>query len=140
MRKKAERQIRHAADSLGDSGTQSIHQVRKRAGLIRKVYDKTLLDMARLGTIELIQGDTGTMDAEAMGNAIHHLGRCYVRFRFLATKDTAVETVPETVEVTLRNMDRDAWQRFDYYCRTRENSDPHRKIVEMIRAYNQERE
>jgi hypothetical protein len=136
MRKKAERQIRQAATSLGETGPYRIDQVRKGAGLIRKVYDKTILDMARLGTIALTDADTGEMTESEIGNLIHHRNRRYVYFRFLSTAEDRETWRPETVDIVLKAFDKEAWRRFAYYCRERENKEPQQKLEEMVRAYN----
>jgi len=136
MRKKAERKIRQAAARLGDRSRYRIDQVRAGAGLIQKVYDKTILDMARLGTIALSVGDISNMTTAEIGNLIYYGGRHYVYFQFLDA-DSAVENIePETVDITLQGIEREQWQRFEYYCKTREGKGPQRKIKEMIREYN----
>ena len=45
MRKKAEQKIRNAVAELGNPDFPRIDAVRQKAGLLRKVFDKTVLDM-----------------------------------------------------------------------------------------------
>lgn len=136
MRKRAERQIRQAAERLGSSGRYRVDRVRAGAGLIRKVYDKTLLDMARVGTIELSDGDTSDLTGAEIGNMIVSGGMRYVWFRFLESVESVEPEAPATVDIEIRGMDRDAWQLFAYYCATREKMEPMEKLVELVREFN----
>jgi len=83
MRKKSEEKIRRAAAALGDSNLYRIDRVREKTNVIRKVFDKTILDMARLKTIELKGGDTQGMSASEIGNLICLGDELYVYFTFL---------------------------------------------------------
>ncbi len=65
MRRKAENRIRSAAGEIAAASGASAHadfrypldEVRSRSGLFPKVFDKTILDMARLGAIRLLAED-----------------------------------------------------------------------------------
>ena len=154
MRKKAENIIRQAAAQLGGSMPYRIDQVRQRAGMIRKVFDKTLLDMARVGTIMLSGGNTSHMSAADIGELLREGDRLHVYFKFLeAPQDQAgsegagptAVTDPEPakidsmpVEVVLFEIEIKEWQQFEVRCRRRENKAPLDKLIEMIKAYNQE--
>ena len=70
MRRKAENKIRQAAAELGQAEFYRIDKIRTKAGLIRKVFDKTILDMARVGAIELAGGSTDSMSPSEIGNLI----------------------------------------------------------------------
>ena len=80
MRKKAEQKIRQAAAELGDLNLYRIDRVRERAGLIKKVFDKTVLDMARLGAIELKYGNTDDMNPHEIENLIRYRDSIFVYF------------------------------------------------------------
>ena len=82
MRKKAEKKIREAAAMLGEADSYRIDRVRDNTGLIRKVFDKTLLDMARVGTAELIDQDASKIDPAEAANLIRRGDQIYVQFRF----------------------------------------------------------
>ena len=135
MRKKAEQQIRQAASSFGKSKRYRIDKVRKEAGLIRKVFDKTILDMARLGTIELLTNNIDEISAFQTGDLIRRGDTLYAYFSFLDDEKEPEKNESEKMEVMLQGVDREAWQRFEYLCRTREVKKPDQKIREMIRDY-----
>ena len=80
MRKKAEQKIRQAAADLGETNLYRIDRVRERAGFIKKVFDKTILDMARLGTIELKYGNTDDMNPHEIENLIRYRDSIFVYF------------------------------------------------------------
>ena len=148
MRKKAERNIRQAAAVLGDADFYRIDKVRENCDLIRKVFDKTILDMARVGTIELTGGDTSRMSASEIGNFIRQGDALHVYLRFLnaeretsagAEKSEKVRRVePETVTIILKGLDREMWGRFESLCKTKEGKTPVQKIREIINEYNRE--
>lgn len=134
MRKKAEQAIRRASASLGTENLYRIDRVRKRAGILPKVFDKTVLDMARLGTIALLGGDT---EGLAAGDLIRRGETTYVYFSFLES-EAAVEGTPDpSVEISLPGLQTSAWQRFDSLCRIREGTSGVYKIIEYIHEYNQ---
>ncbi len=83
MRRKAESKIRQAAAGLGAANLYRIDQARANTDLIRKVFDKTLLHMVSLGTIELKGGNTDSMSDSEIGNLIYHKDILYVYFSFL---------------------------------------------------------
>jgi hypothetical protein len=144
MRKKAERDIRQAAARLDEGPPHRIDRVRKRTGLLRKVFDKTLLHMARVGTIQLHGGPTDSLTREEVRGLIPEGDRLHVGFTFLDNPDEppapATDPPPPRaivkVDVTLEGLDRDEWERFEHNCRQRENLSPDQKIREMIVAYN----
>jgi len=136
MRKKAEKQIRQAAAILGTSNFYRIDQVRAHTDLVRKVFDKTLLDMARLGDAILYDGDTEGLSASETGDLISQREELFVYFSFPegAAKQENVE--PETIDVTLKGVERETWLRFEHLCETREQKQAVQKILEMINDYN----
>ena len=149
MRRKSEKKIRQAAAQLGGSNIYNIDAVRKKAGIIRKVFDKTILDMARLKSIELIDADTDGMDASEMESLLRHGDSLYADFIFLDVEGQPEETESEknvsevkpenrkheNIEIVLMEFESDSWQQFRSLCKTRENKDPIRKIQEMIHDY-----
>jgi len=142
MRKKAEKKIREAAAMLGGNGTYRLDKVRINAGLYPKVFDKTILDMARLGTITLKEGNTDALSPAEIGNMVRKGEIIYMYFSFQdATEGAPAEAeteikAPETVDIVLAGVDRALWQQFERLCLDREGKPPHQKIVEMISEYN----
>ena len=137
MRKKAEQQIRKAASCLEGENLYRIDQVRTGAGLVRKVFDKTLLDMARLGTIALKGGATENMSDSEVKNLIQKGETQYVYFSFVEEEGEQGEANSEKIEIVLQGIDRLAWMRFESLCRVRENKNAADKIKEIIFEYNQ---
>lgn len=149
MRRKSEKKIRQAAAQLGGSSVYNIDAVRKKTGIIKKVFDKTIIDMARLKSIELIDADTDGMDASERESLLRHGDSLYAEFIFLDVEgqpeETASEKIvsevkpedrkPENIEIVLMEFESDTWQKFQNLCETRENKDPIRKIQEMIHDY-----
>jgi len=142
MRKKAEKKIREAAARLGEDNNYRLDKVRTYAGLFPKVYDKTILDMARLGTIGIKEGNTDGLSPAEIGNMVRRREKVYTHFSFLETGTEAPaepppETkAPETVDIVLSGIDRALWQQFERLLRDREGKLPLQKIVEMIGQYN----
>ncbi|MBI9082102.1 MAG: hypothetical protein JEZ11_00810 [Desulfobacterales bacterium] len=137
MRKKAERKIREAAAALGNAAYYRIDQVRRGADLIPKVFDKTLLDMARLLAIELEPGDTIGLSAAEVSAMVRSGDVIYTRFRFCGpVLDPAL--APETCEVVLTGFEKESWQRFEYLCGAREDKTPAEKLQEIILDYVRE--
>lgn len=94
MRQKAEKQIRDAVARLQSSDFHRIDKVRAKAGLIRKVFDKTVLDMARVGSIHLTGGDTTEMTPSEVGNLIIKEDVTHVYFRFLDREPEKIISAP----------------------------------------------
>jgi hypothetical protein len=134
MRERAEKEIREAAAELGNMEWYRIDRVRERTTLIRKVFDKTLLDMARVGSIHLAEGNASEMDSYEIGNLIRQGDTVYVSFSFVDTDPAGQGS--ETVNVTLRGFNRADWELFEYFCETREGKKGVQKIWEMILEYN----
>ena len=141
---------------LGQSEFFRIDKVRAKAGLVHKVFDKTILDMDRVGTIELAGGDTDSMSPSEIGNLIREGENLHVQFKFLGPQEepetfveaedltteeaqpaiTAPQTPePEDVEVVLLELDPAIWQRFEHQCLAKEEIDPVDKIKAMIYDY-----
>jgi len=144
MRRKSEKKIRQAAAELGGSGIYNIDAIRKRTGIIKKVFDKTILDMARLKSIELIDADTEGLNASEIENLLRHGDNLYADFIFLdaeaqpeekASEKIVSEIQPEKIEIVLMEFESDIWQQFQNLCKTREEIGPIRKIHEMIHDY-----
>jgi len=127
---------------LGRGNHYRLDKVRIQAGLYPKVFDKTILDMARLGTIVLKEGDTDALSPAEIGNMVRNGEIVYIFFNFQdatgeETVETEVETKsPETVDILLAGVDRGIWQQFERFCLDREGKPPVQKIVEMIGEYN----
>lgn len=142
MRKKAEKKIREAAAMLGEDDNYRLDKVRINAGLYPKVFDKTILDMARLGTITLKEGNTDALSPAEIGNMVRKGEIVYMYFSFqdaTAGKPAEGETEikgPETADIVLAGVDREIWQQFERHCSDREGKSPLQKIVEMISEYN----
>lgn len=135
---------------LGQSEQYRIDKVRSKAGLIRKVFDKTILDMDRIGTIELLGGSTDSLNPSEIENLIRDGEKLYVHFKFLDSEgkspgsktekvklEETVIQAPESedVEIVLLEVNPSEWQRFKHRCLTVENKDPLEKLLEMIRDY-----
>jgi len=140
MRQKAERKIREAAAALGERDFYRIDRVRAGTDLIRKVFDKTILHMAFLGTIELTTtGHEGMSEAE-IGNLIRQGEVLYVQFRFLdgapAPKPEPAPPPPQTTDVLLEGLELELWRRFEEICEDQEGKTPQQKISELISEYN----
>lgn len=134
MRKKAERKIREAAALLGKKEFFPVDEVRSGAGLIPKVFDKTLLDMARLRTIEMEAGDTSGLNPVQLSAMVRVGDVVFTRFRFVGqVLDPDLD--PETIDVVLSGFEKESWQRFEYLCRDREAKSPMEKLREMIADY-----
>lgn len=142
MRKKAEQEIRAAAARLETPQPHRIDRVRKGTALLRKVFDKTLLHMAQVGTIQLHGGPIDHLAKEQIQNLLYQGDKTHVSFTFKdQVENPQVPPDPpprETVKisVTIRDIDRREWERFEQACRQRENKSPGQKLWEMILAYS----
>ncbi len=155
MRKKVEHKINQAIAELGRSEYYRIDKVREKTQSIRKVFDKTILDMARVGTIELLDGDTTGMNPSEIGNLIRYGDQLHVYFKFpdAETEPEAQKTPKATIraakpkgeepessktrniEIVLLEIEPEMWQRFVELCQDMEDKAPVKKIREMIRDY-----
>lgn len=155
MRKKVEHKINQAVAELGRSEYYRIDKVREKTQMIRKVFDKTILDMARVGTIELLGGDTTGMNPSEIGNLIRYDDQMHVCFKFpdAETEPEAQKTPKatigaakpkreepessktENIEIVLLEIEPEMWQRFGELCKGREDKAPVEKIREMLRDY-----
>ncbi len=134
MRWKAEQAIRRAAAELGSLPLYRLDKIRIRAGLNRKVFDKTVLDMARVSTIELFSDDTSDMSGAEISELVRQGTTLYVSFAFL---DTPEPEPVETMSLMIDDIERIQWEKFEYLCKIKENKDPVRKLKEMIYDYIQ---
>ncbi|QTA87066.1 hypothetical protein [Desulfonema magnum] len=172
MRKKAEKEIRKAVSTLDSTDCHRIDRVRARTSLTRKVFDKTILDMARVGTIELISKNITEADDIEIGNFIRQGDTVHVSFCFTDgtekgakhpkeqsaisnrpkitalksekkgaeyPKEQSKEQKSETVNVTLRKIDRPTWEVFQYLCEVRDGKKPEQKLLEMIKEFNRQK-
>lgn len=149
MRKKAEQEIRRAAESLGGGPRFRIDRVRERTSLIRKVFDKTLIHMAQVGTITFYKEDTaGMSDEEIRGllwqGEIRQVSFAFIDGTWFVEPETSAPAparpVNQRVTVTLKGVRRDHWDRFRHFCQEREGKGPEEKLLEMILRYNQQAE
>ena len=133
MRQKAEKRIRDAAAAIGGSAPFRLDAVRAGAGLHPRVFDKTILDMARVGTILLEPLDESGPETEDSSGLVRRGDRIYVRFAFI---DAPAPSPPEApVAITLRGILPAEWKAFSDRCLKRDGKSPHEKIEEMIRRY-----
>jgi hypothetical protein len=137
MRQKAEQRIREAVAELGLEPPYRIGQVRQRTGLIRKVFDKTILDMARLGTIHLFEGIITGMSESDMNNLLFHGETAYASFLFLESGITPQYAI-DTVDVMIKEINADEWAQFEYLTQKNEDKTGVQKIRDMIRRYIQD--
>lgn len=155
MRKKVEHKINQAVAELGRLEYYRIDKVREKTQAIRKVFDKTILDMARVGTIELLNGDTTGMNPSEIGNLIRYGDQLHVYFKFpdaetepevqQPQKATMGAAKPESeepesskienIEIVLLEIEPEMWQHFEELCKVIENKAPVQMIREMIRDY-----
>lgn len=156
MRRKVENKIRRALELLGESGPYRIDRVRAKTGVIKKVFDKTILDMARLGTIELMGGDTRSMSASEIEGLVVSGDTVYVYFKLLdeetqpqppaslsempadphAQRPTSDSPDEKPPEIILFEINPETWRKFESRCKTDEEKNPLQKIQEMIEDYN----
>ncbi|GBC60536.1 hypothetical protein DENIS_1493 [Desulfonema ishimotonii] len=140
MRKKAEKKIRQAAAELSSGGDYRLDEVRGRAGLHPKIFDKTILDMARLDTIALFTGSTAGMSPVQISNLVRRGDTVYIRFRFTDGSDVPEHQESPGPEVTttvviLQHLGPDEWESFEHMCHAEEGKRAEQKIREMIREY-----
>lgn len=134
MRKKAEKQIRTATTSMREKQPFRLDRVRHRVDLVRKVFDKTILDMARVGTIELYPATPDQLEASEAKDYVRQGEKIFASFSFLETVSEDPESEP--VDILLKGVDPVKWRHFTYLCKAREDKDPQTKILEMIERYN----
>lgn len=148
MRQKAENQIRRATAAMGGPGPFRLDTVRAGAGLHPKIFDKTILDMERVGTITLEPLDESGLDTQDTGGLVRQDDRIYARFAFIDAPAAATPT-PEAppapaslkpapvdaIVVILQGLLPGEWEAFSGQCLTAEGKSPHEKIEEMIRRY-----
>lgn len=137
MRKKAEKAIREAVKTLDSQDVHRLDQVRMNAGLHRKVFDKTILDMARVGTIMLYEGSVDEIIDADIRNLVRQGETVYLSFSFTEIGRQA-ETEAQTTDILIRDLDQAQWDRFSHLCRLREDKGPAEKIKEMILEYNRQ--
>lgn len=132
LRKKAEQQIRKATTILGGAGFFRIDTVRAYCSLLPKVYDKTILDMARVGTIELIRAQPDD-DPESGAGLIRRGDTVFEFFRF--TDGSDIQNLEGTIDIVWHKVPRELWQRFENRCLKTEVKTPFEKVLELIRDY-----
>jgi hypothetical protein len=148
MRRKAEKEIQRAASAVGGSGPFRLDVIRSEAGLHPKIFDKTILDMARVGTITLEPLEEDGAGPEATHGLVRHGDRIYARFAFTdapvaappalenPTPPVKIRPAPvDAVVVILQNLLPGEWEAFSDRCRADGVKTPHEKIEEMIRQY-----
>jgi len=137
MRKKAENKIRQAVEDIDSNHQHRLDKVRAGAGLVPKVFDKTILDMERVGTIKLYtEGIEKLSDAE-ISSLVRRGDIIYVSFSFI---DTPLETKqePETIVLILQGLYPGEWEKFEGLCEKKEGKTAIQKLEDMVRIYNNE--
>lgn len=158
MRKKAERKIRQSVLSLGKSQLYRIDKVRAGTDLIKKVFDKTVLDMARVGTIQLYEGDLAKISAAEVGNLIQKGDIIYLYFSFFESyeeiearildeetnnleqtsfgQSLPIAPPPETISVTITGIEKAEWEYFNLNCLAQYGISGVEKLMEIIKEFN----
>jgi hypothetical protein len=151
MRKKAEKAIRDAVDRIGSRDHHRLDRVRPLADLHPKVYDKTILDMERVGTIRLATGNLDGFESGEIAGMVRRGDTVYVSFTFIdgtvpagarneappppeeLLRDPMLDSEP--VIVILQHLIPGEWERFERLCREREGRRGGEVLVNMIREY-----
>ncbi len=143
IRQKAETEIRNAVREIGGMCDHPIDAVRARTNLVRKVFDKTLLDMERVGTIRMESRPADQMAGTDLTDLIVRGETVYLRFTFIdGSMETTASDEPGkrvTLGIRLTGFDYGEWQTFQRHCRETEKMPPGEKIREMILEYNRKR-
>ncbi|QTA80606.1 Uncharacterized protein dnl_29160 [Desulfonema limicola] len=135
MRKKAEKKIRQAVENLESKHKHRLDKVRAGAGLFPKVFDKTILDMERVGTIELYtEGIEELSDAE-ISSLVRRGNIIYVSFAFIENSNIENQT-PETIVLILQGLYPGEWEKFEELCEQREGKTAVQTLEHMVRIYN----
>ncbi|MCP4350006.1 MAG: hypothetical protein GY795_31385 [Desulfobacterales bacterium] len=150
MRQKAEQAIRRAAAGLCDSDSYRLDKVRFGAGLHRKVFDKTILDMARMGTIHLNSANPEELYNVETRDLVSKGDMVYISFTFADSEkvqivpepagdseNEQIQPEPETIDTVLQGIDSAEWDMFAFNCKIRDDGvKPVQKLQEMITDYN----
>ncbi len=150
MRKKAEKKIRDAVAELGSTEHHRLDRLRPLAGLHPRVFDKTILDMERVGTISLSAEGLDQMNDSEIRLLVRRGETVYVSFQFIdgsfvngafisnAGHSTEPEQIAETepIVLILQGLFPGEWEKFESLCESREGKNALAKIEEMIRGYN----
>jgi len=144
MRQKAEKQIREAVTRMGGGGPHFLPRVREGSGLHPKVFDKTILDMERVGTIALFAGNLNDMAPEAIAGCVRHGSMVYTSFRFIdgtpdapgaAAADAPEVVAHDSVVVVLEELLPQEWALFEALCRKAGDRSPSLHVTGMIRDF-----
>lgn len=152
MRKKAEKAIREAVDQLGSRDNHRLDRIRPLAGLHPKVYDKTILDMERVGTIRLATGKLDAFEPGEIAGMVRRGETVYVSFTFIdgtvpagardpedsppvedSFRDSALNSEP--VIVILQHLIPGEWERFERLCQEREGRRGSDVIENFVRGF-----
>jgi len=136
MRKKAEKQIRQAVENIESTNQHRLDKVRAGAGLYPKVFDKTILDMERVGTIRLYTEGIEQLSNSEISSLVRKGDIIYVSFSFIDTPPEPLIQEPETIVIILQGLYPVEWKTFEQICETREGKTAAEKLEEMVRAYN----
>jgi hypothetical protein len=134
MRKKAEKQIRMAAASMESGQPFRLDRIRNRVEMVRKVFDKTILDMARVGAIELYPATPPELATGNSEDFVRQGKEIFGSFSFIESSPEKAESEP--VDILLESVDPVLWRHFTYLCNAKEDKDPRKKIIEMMEQYN----
>ncbi|MFP4308482.1 MAG: hypothetical protein ACLFQQ_14815 [Desulfococcaceae bacterium] len=151
MRKKAEKAIRDAVDILGGRDHHRLDRIRPLAGLHPKVYDKTILDMERVGTIRLATGSLESYSSGEISGMVRRGETVFISFTFIDGTIPAGAREPEPVEpdppvrnpmldsepviVILQHLIPGEWERFERLCQEREGRKGREVLEDFVRGY-----
>jgi len=161
MRKKAENKIRHAVEELDSQHQHRLDKVRAGAGLFPKVFDKTILDMERVGTIRLYTEGIEELNDAEISSLVRRGDTIYVSFNFIDSLPEIPDQeipdqeipdqeipdperldqenqTPETIVLILQGLYPGEWEKFEALCERREKKTTIQKLEDMVRSFNNE--
>lgn len=149
MRQKAEQKIREAVTRVGAGEYHPLAAVRRHAGLHSKVFDKTILDMERVGTISLFAGDLKGMPPAVISQCVRKGDTVYTAFRFVdGTREVPIHAAPrqappleqerDAIIVVMPDLAQEEWLLFEILCRRKSGRSPETELARLVRDYIRE--